>query len=47
VGHWVRDYRILFKEFVPKENIRITKLPKEMWDDKGWQTWGAIIETAR
>ena len=44
VGHWVRDYRILFKKFVPKENICISKLPKEMWDDKGWQTWGAIIE---
>jgi ubiquinone/menaquinone biosynthesis C-methylase UbiE len=44
VGHWVRDYRILFKKFVPKENIRIHKLPKEMWDDKGWQTWGVIIE---
>lgn len=44
VGHWARDYRVLFKEFVPKENIRITKLPSEVWDDKGWQTWGAIIE---
>jgi ubiquinone/menaquinone biosynthesis C-methylase UbiE len=44
VGHWVRDYRILFKEFVPQENICISKIPKEMWDDKGWQTWGAIIE---
>jgi ubiquinone/menaquinone biosynthesis C-methylase UbiE len=47
VGHWARDYRILFKEFVPKENICITKLPKEVWDDKGWQKWGAIIEVAK
>jgi len=44
VGHWVRDYRTLFEEFVPKEKIRIIKLPKELWNDKGWQRWGAIIE---
>ena len=44
VGHWLRDYKILFEEFVPKENILITKLPKELWNDKGWQRWGAIIE---
>jgi len=46
VGHWVRDYRMLFKEFAPNKNICITKLPKEMWNDKGWQRWGAIIEVA-
>jgi ubiquinone/menaquinone biosynthesis C-methylase UbiE len=23
VGHWARDYRMLFKEFIPEENIRI------------------------
>lgn len=44
VGHWVRDYKTLFEEFVPKEKINITKLPKELWNDKGWQRWGAIIE---
>lgn len=44
VGHWVRDYRALFEEFVPKEEIFITKLPKELWNDKAWQRWGAIIE---
>jgi len=42
--HWVRDYRMLFEEFVPKERILITKLPKEVWNDKSWQQWGAIIE---
>jgi hypothetical protein len=46
VGHWVRDYRMLFKGFAPNKNIRITKLPKETWNDKGWQRWGAIIEVA-
>jgi ubiquinone/menaquinone biosynthesis C-methylase UbiE len=44
VGHWARDYRSLFGEFVQKGNVHITKLPKEIWNDKGWQRWGAIIE---
>lgn len=44
IGHWVRDYKALFEEFVPKEKIGITKLPKELWNDKNWQRWGAIIE---
>lgn len=44
VGHWVRDYKALFEEFVPKEKICITKLPKELWSDRGWQRWGAVIE---
>jgi SAM-dependent methyltransferase len=44
VGHWARDYRILFEEFVPKERIHITKLPNGLWNDKNWQRWGAIIE---
>jgi ubiquinone/menaquinone biosynthesis C-methylase UbiE len=44
VGHWTRDYEILFKKFVPKERIHVTKLPKEVWNDKGWRRWGAIIE---
>jgi 2-polyprenyl-3-methyl-5-hydroxy-6-metoxy-1,4-benzoquinol methylase len=47
VGHWARDYKTLFEEFVPKEKIRITKLPKELWNDKGWQRWGALIEVLR
>jgi hypothetical protein len=44
IGHWVRDYRALFEEFVQKGRVRITKLPKELWNDRGWQRWGAIIE---
>jgi ubiquinone/menaquinone biosynthesis C-methylase UbiE len=44
VGHWARDYEVLFEQFVSKEKICITKLPKEVWNDKGWQRWGAIIE---
>ncbi|MGA2767886.1 MAG: class I SAM-dependent methyltransferase [Candidatus Bathyarchaeia archaeon] len=44
VGHWARDYKTLFQKFVQKEKVHITKLPKKLYDDKGWQTWGAIIE---
>ena len=44
VGHWARDYRMLFEEFVPKKSVYITKLPNKLWDDKNWQKWGAIIE---
>lgn len=45
VGHWVRDYKILLGEFVPKEKIRISRLPKELsYDDKNWRRWGVIVE---
>jgi ubiquinone/menaquinone biosynthesis C-methylase UbiE len=44
VGHWMRDYVALFKEFVPEENIHITKMPEELWPDKYWQKYGAVIE---
>jgi ubiquinone/menaquinone biosynthesis C-methylase UbiE len=44
VGHWARDYKNLFKQIVPREKIRIMKLPKERWNDKGWRRWGAIVE---
>jgi ubiquinone/menaquinone biosynthesis C-methylase UbiE len=44
VGHWMRDYAALLKEFVPEENIHITKMPEELWPDKYWQKYGAVIE---
>jgi 23S rRNA U2552 (ribose-2'-O)-methylase RlmE/FtsJ len=44
VGHWVRDYKALLKEFAPKRNISVIKFSKKLWNDKGWQRWGAIIE---
>jgi ubiquinone/menaquinone biosynthesis C-methylase UbiE len=47
VGHWARNYRALFKELAPKRMVQITKLPEGLWDDKGWQRWGAIIEVAK
>lgn len=44
VGHWTRDYVALLKEFVPERNIRIIKMPAEIWPDKNWQKYGAVIE---
>jgi len=44
VGHWIRDYEALLREFVPKERLHITKIPKDLWNDRNWQRWGAIIE---
>jgi len=44
IGHWVRDYKSLLEELVPKEKICIIKLPKELWNDRNWQRWGAIVE---
>lgn len=43
-GHWTRDYITLIKQFIPKEKITITKIPKNCWDDRKWLRWGAIIE---
>jgi ubiquinone/menaquinone biosynthesis C-methylase UbiE len=43
-GHWMRDYVALFKQFIPEKNIRVTKMPEELWLDKNWQRWGGVIE---
>lgn len=42
--HWVRDYKKLLKEFIPEEFIKINKLPDNLWTDKNWQKYGAVIE---
>ena len=44
VGHWMRDYTALLKEFVSENNIKVTKMPKDLWPDKNWQKWGGVIE---
>jgi ubiquinone/menaquinone biosynthesis C-methylase UbiE len=43
-GLWVRDYVALLKQFVPEEQIRVTKITKEIWPDDGWGEHGALIE---
>lgn len=44
VGHWMRDYVALLKEFVPGNKIRVIKMPEDIWADQNWQKWGGVIE---
>lgn len=44
VGHWMRNYVTLLKEFVPENKIKVIKMPEELWPDQNWQRWGAVIE---
>jgi len=46
VGHWIRDYVTLLKEFISETKIKVIKMPEEFWPDKNWQRWGAVIEVA-
>lgn len=44
IGHWMRDYVALLKEFVPRKKIKVIKMPEELWPDKNWQRYGGLIE---
>jgi ubiquinone/menaquinone biosynthesis C-methylase UbiE len=44
VGHWMRDYVTLLKEFIPENKIKVVKMPEELWPDQNWQRWGAVVE---
>jgi ubiquinone/menaquinone biosynthesis C-methylase UbiE len=46
-GNWVRDYVALLKQFVPEEQIRVTKIPEDAWPAEPWKELGAVIEVAR
>lgn len=46
-GNWLRDYRALLKQFVPEEQIRVTKIPEDVWPGEPWRTFGAVIEVVR
>lgn len=46
-GNWVRDYAALLKQFVPEEQIRVTKIPEDVWPAEPWKELGAVIEVAR
>jgi ubiquinone/menaquinone biosynthesis C-methylase UbiE len=45
-GYWKRDYVELMKQFVPEEQIHITKITEEIWHDKNWSSIGAVIEVS-
>lgn len=42
-GHWVHNYKELFKNFVREEKIKVFKTPIEGWGG-GWIKYGHIIE---
>jgi len=41
--HWVHNYKLLFKKFIPEEKIKFTKLPENLWGGN-WSKFGYIIE---
>ncbi len=43
-GCWVRDYVTPLKQYTPKEQIEVTKITKDIWDDEGWGKNGYLIE---
>jgi SAM-dependent methyltransferase len=43
-GQWIRSYTTLLKQFVPEEQIRVTKIPEGVWPAKPWNELGAIVE---
>ena len=47
LGYWKRDYLDLLKQFVPKEKIRVIKIPEQLWEDKNWKKFGYVIEVIK
>lgn len=43
-GLWKRDYVALLKQFVPGEQICVTKIPEDIWPATNWRELGAIVE---
>ncbi len=43
-GIWVRDYVALLSQFVPDEQIRVTKPTGDVWPEEGWGKDGYLIE---
>jgi len=43
--HWIHNYRVLLKRFVPENNIRFTKITEDIWTGD-WAKYGYIIEVS-
>lgn len=43
-GNWVRDYAALLGQFVPREKIRISKIPEHVWPVEPWRQLGVVVE---
>lgn len=39
--NWIHDYKNLIKRFVAEENIKISPIPKDVWN---WNDFGSVIE---
>ena len=46
-GNWKRDYVALLKQFIPEEEIYVTKITEDIWPDKNWKEVGAVIEVIK
>lgn len=44
--HWIHNYRLLFKKFIPEEKIKLTKIPENLWSGD-WSKYGHIIEVIK
>jgi len=42
-GQWIRDYVSLLKQFVPEQQIHVTKIPEDKWPGV-WKEVGYVIE---
>ncbi len=42
-GHWVYNYKKLFSQFIPEQNIKVTKLPENLWGGN-WSRFGCVTE---
>jgi hypothetical protein len=41
--HWIYNWKVLLKKFVPEKKIRLTKIPPEIWSGS-WAKYGYTIE---
>jgi len=45
-GYWTRDYVSLFKGRDRVEDIQLTKITRDIWNDECWSKYGHVIEVA-
>ncbi|MCP6720032.1 MAG: class I SAM-dependent methyltransferase [Patescibacteria group bacterium] len=43
VGHWAHNYEDLFRQLVPNAEVKLTKIPAEIWPGE-WAEYGYTIE---
>lgn len=45
-GYWKRDYVSLLKSYFQGQDVKVTKISREVWDDDYWSEFGAMIEVS-